>query len=500
MRLYREDRYLVVIFIAISFAIVIKSYFDINGYLSNDSMSYLQCVQALSNGNGYNILVNNRGVDRELFAVWPIGYPSMVFLIYKITPLSIFWASKLLNISLLAIIFSLFRAIFKRDSYLYASIFLFASYIEMFSYTWSEPLFVTLLLIFSTTFYLFILEPKSKKKLFLLYLALFLSSLALFLTRYIGAFSFGLIGLLGLYYFFIKRDRLKSSTLISIALVNIIIMALYLYNNYLQTGFPTGMPRISSPESYLYLLIFLIKAFIAEVLIAIEEITPENLKISIIIFMIQFTIFTLSLWRYRKYLKIENKISRRDRLLPIIFTTIGSTYLFFIIYMRWVTQFDLYNYRLLAPATLLIFISLLFYIKKTMSREFFGIFKKIMLSLIVLSYILSVPYKVFSSKQNYYKSVAKIEDRYRDIKDGSIVIFAPNHLAYIYPNISIKKPYNLPYDPYKEKWSDFISRVKSQNQSDIYLHIPIEVLSTENYDKSVIEFLAKYKKDSLIKL
>ena len=94
-----------------------------------------------------------------------------------------------------------------------------------------------------------------------------MASLLLFMSRYIGAFSFGLIGLLGLYYGAIKKDKSKSFILIGIAVINIGIMILYLYHNYTETGFPTGVKRIPPPETNLQLFYLLLKFKFAPLII-----------------------------------------------------------------------------------------------------------------------------------------------------------------------------------------------------------------------------------------
>ena len=251
LKFYRQDYYLLVIFIMMATAIVVKSYFNLDGYLSPDSTNYLTLAQNLLNGEGY--YVSAYGVsdqDREFFAKWPAAYPSFIALMAKLTGLSLFWASKLLNIMLIGIILGILRALFKHNAYVYGLILLFSSYIEIFSYTWSETLFIAALLWFAVSVHLFMANPK---KIIFLYFSIMIASLLLFMSRYIGAFSFGLIGLLGFYYALVKKDRTKALILIAIATLNITIMFLYLHHNYIETGFITGMQRIASHETNLEL-------------------------------------------------------------------------------------------------------------------------------------------------------------------------------------------------------------------------------------------------------
>ena len=115
-KIYREDWYLLIIFIMMAIAIVVKSYFHPDGYLSPDSANYLKLAQNLLEGNGYYVSaysITGTGQDRELFAAWPIGYPTLIFVVAKLTGLSVFWASKFLNILLIGIILGIFRKLFK---------------------------------------------------------------------------------------------------------------------------------------------------------------------------------------------------------------------------------------------------------------------------------------------------------------------------------------------------------------------------------------------------
>jgi hypothetical protein len=256
----KDTFYLFIIFTFSAIAIIARSFFHHDGYLSPDSTNYLKLAQTLLDGNGFYVSSYRlNGSDRDFFAIWPAGYPVLIFVVAKIFHLSVFLASKLLNIIFIGLSLCLIKKVFKTDSYIYGLVFLFGAYIHIFSYTWTEVPFIFGLLWFSSSIYYHLNNPASKALLF----NLFISALFLFLMRYIGAFSFGVIGLLAMYYFTQKKYRyfIKLS---SISLVGIMIVSLYLYNNYIQVGFPTGMPRIPSPETNFELLKQLVNAYMAE--------------------------------------------------------------------------------------------------------------------------------------------------------------------------------------------------------------------------------------------
>ena len=123
-KIYREDAYLIMIFIMMAAAIVIGSYFHPNGYISPDSSHYLKLSQNLIEGKGYYVSTYGiTGQDRTFFAIWPAAYPTLIYFAAKLTGLSVFWASKLLNIVLVGLILGMFRASFRHDAYIYGMIF-----------------------------------------------------------------------------------------------------------------------------------------------------------------------------------------------------------------------------------------------------------------------------------------------------------------------------------------------------------------------------------------
>tara|TARA_R110000737_G_scaffold335362_1_gene354111 strand:+ start:4070 stop:5506 length:1437 start_codon:yes stop_codon:yes gene_type:complete len=474
-------------------AIIVKSYFKSSGYLSPDSTNYLALAQNLLENNSFFVSAYGlTGKEREFFAIWPMGYPFFIFIISKITGLSVFWASKLLNILLIGIILKFFRSLFNKSAYVYGLIFLFSSYLEIFTYTWSETLFITALVYFSTSMYLFISSNTVSRS---LYISIGISSLVLFMSRYIGAFSFGLIGLLGLYYGIVKKDKTKSFTLIGVAILNISLMILYLYHNYLETGFPTGMPRIPSPESNFELLYSLKYALLDEASIISHR--GSNNYIT----LLQFSMLSFFVWLNRKNI-LGNNTENKNISLPVTFGIIGLTYLFFIILMRWVTQFDDYNYRLLAPGSFLIFIAVINVIEKKTSTVFFNTTKIFLLVVCFISLAQNARITNWSVQKNngYLENTKNIEKKYNEVKRNSIVIFGERDLKYLRTDLQIRYPFKLPYHAEKEMWNDFLHRIEQEKNNSIYLNIPKKQINESNYHISVVEKVRDSESGLLIHL
>ena len=502
-KIYREDWYLLIIFIMMAVAIVVKSYFHPDGYLNIDSTYYLGLAQNLLEGKGYYVSAYGiTGQDRKFFAAWPVGYPTIIFVVAKLTGLSVFWSSKFLNIIFIGIILGIFRYLFKHNAYVYGLILLFSSYIETFSHTWSETIFIVALVWFATSVYLFVVNPK---RILLLYFSILMASLLLFMSRYIGAFSFGLIGLLGLYYGAIKKDKSKSFILIGIAVINIGIMILYLYHNYTETGFPNGVKRIPSPYTNLQLFYYLLRDMVAEALIPIQVMSRNG----IMVFFVQFSIIGLLLWKYRNNILQTNITTNQKPVTPsLVFVIIGLVYLFFIILIGWVRWVGPgYDYRLFGPGSFLLFIGLIFFVQQRGTKQFFNAFKGFLLFFAIWSYLLNVPYTAWKSSTlnpTYFETLNALQEKYADVEKDSIIVFAPKHINYLYTDMQTRRPNGFHLQIYKEKWSDFMKRIGSENKKNIYMATPeIELFPQHKYadiDQSVIDFVKKYDKGTLVKL
>ena len=98
----KKNIYLILIFITISCSILIKSYFNFNGYITPDSGYYLALANHIINGEGFLISAYEYGGGKnEFFSTWPVGYPLLIFFISELTNLEVFWSSKVVNIILL---------------------------------------------------------------------------------------------------------------------------------------------------------------------------------------------------------------------------------------------------------------------------------------------------------------------------------------------------------------------------------------------------------------
>jgi hypothetical protein len=344
-----DSALMLVLFFSVASLIFIQSWF-FGAYISPDSTSYLRAAQAIR--NGYGFYVNTEAGDAATwFSVWPIGYPALIALVSLLTNTEIYLASKILSVVILSLIHILLYRRFRKTAWVYALVTLNFGFLQIFWYTWSEQPFILGLiwLSFAVTDII-----KEERITWLRTASVGFSSLLLFLSRYIGAFSVGVIGLLVLYYLFAgisrhKRESVKKAVSLSIvmALVSAVIIV-YLYTNYTQSGYFTGAKRVrlSSIEA---LLLFpqLFKAQILEmrnvfyVFVDIRYVASFGLYIFCALSV--FKIFHQGKGMYRQRIPVA----------ALSFLAIGVLYWCSIVAMRFSAYFDSFSFRLLFPASAL---------------------------------------------------------------------------------------------------------------------------------------------------
>ena len=494
----KEDLFLFVVFIIITLAIIFKSYFNFHGYISPDSGHYLALAEHLKNGDGFLISAYEFGGEKnEFFAIWPVGYPVLITVVSILTSTSVFWASKILNIILIGFLFLLFRSLFKNNAYIYSLIFFFSSYLEVVSFTWSENLFLFSMIFFGYSINTLITSTKSLQTSFVLIL---LSSVLLFLARYIGIFSLGVLFWIYIYFSYFNIDKKKANVILFVFLFNTFFIFLYLYNNYLQTEFIVGYDRPHSPESNIELIKMLLGALFAELLIPVHTIqSVESKYLSYIFMTFQFLIV---FFIFFKYWKLINNFLKKKKIpiLSVVFSLIGFTYLIFMIISRWNLDMDSFDYRYLSPGMLMLYIAFISYIFQTNSRKIKKIFLIFFLPLTIISLILNFPIKVifqYSKNQlTYNEHKDNIINEYSIVEKNSITVFSKNgHLRYLRVDLERRNPQQY------EKWKNFLNRIDQNETKRIYLKTPsTEIINSKYYDASILKVLNKYPYNKLVRV
>lgn len=484
------DWKLLLIFLLSSIGILLKSYFHPDGYLSPDSTKYLELAQRLIDKNSYYVL-DLLETEQTLFAHWPVGYPTMIFLIAKISGLSVFWSSKFLNIGILLLTFFLLKKLFNKHAYIYALILFASTFIETFTYTWSEVPFLFGCLWLTTSLYSFTFS--TNKNIWLVNITF--SALFLLLSRYIGLFSVGVIGLVTLYFLYKKDFKNAIKLLVSLSIVSISSLA-YLFMNYVQTGYATGIARTPSDESALDLLKMLVKAVLTEVNVLFLSIQSVNNSFFILTTILLLIFFVASL--FTSLLNVKNSITdsaRENKSLWIFFLVTGTVYFLSIVYLRWTSTFDDFNYRLLGPATMLFLLMLVSLAQTYMKEKQFKLFKVILATILMLSYIWNTPLDIYKEWKKggltYNENIEIVEEKYSFLPDHSIIAFASPHLLYL--NSESRQIYIY------GTMGDFLSRIKEAKADHVYIEINPSI-NRNRFDESVINFMEQHKDEQFVKL
>jgi hypothetical protein len=326
----------------------VQSYF-LGAYISPDSTNYLRAAQALR--DGYGLHVNTAAGDSKTwFSIWPIGYPAMIALVSLITHTEIYLSSKILSVVILGSFFIMLYRRFRKHAWMYALITVNFGFLEIFYYTWSEQPFILGLLWLSFAA-LDIVESDTIKVHH--YISIALSALWLFFSRYIGAFSAGAIGLLALLFLISgirkkKRENVKKAVfLFAAAVFASVVMAAYLFCNYKNAGFFTGMERVPITDHPLVLFAQLCKAQIIEMQNVFMTLFRMNYGIAFLLYIACAAVV------FRFIRRNRGAFYTRIPAAALLFFCAGLLYWISIVVMRFSAQFNEFSYRLLVPASAL---------------------------------------------------------------------------------------------------------------------------------------------------
>jgi hypothetical protein len=290
------------------------------------------------------------------------------------------WASKLLNIILLALDFYLIGLIFGRNKNL--GIFYFGSFtmLEICSYTWSENLFLPFFLLL--VYALGKIQNNSTSS-FRTIILIAISLIGMCLSRYASVVFFCVPFTVFVYNYF--RNNLGKAKAIFIGLaISSFVLIVYLYSNFLQTGYLTGMPRINTQEySHLDLLkklfiglfnqLHIIKQFRFSGFLDFLLYTGATAIQLILIFYV---------WS-----KIRNqRFHYHFTFINNILLYAGLLYLFFLIGMTITITIDPFDYRTLTPFSFPLILVLLNEVEKKLVE----INNKNVLSIVKLFFVFSL--------------------------------------------------------------------------------------------------------------
>lgn len=496
-----SDFKLGLLFIVITSLIILRSYFDPNGSLTVDSSHYLQLAQNLLDGKGfYRVdLLRPDGIDRILH--WPYGYPVLIFIVAKITTLSVYLSSKLLNIILIASILLLFRKLFKEKAYWFGFILMFYSIIEIYTETWSEGAFIVGLLWFCFSIYYYLYVKENLASL----INILLSGLFLFMIRYIGIFCFTVTGLLANYYLY-KRNYpsfLKFS-IITLILGGFTVSFSY-FNHIITFGHSFEISTFIPPVPKLEIIKNLINAQIHE-LIFFRGTSFGNHIFQFLIILIELGLVVFLIFK-----AIKKETSPKENGLWRVFLLTGIMYWLILFLIIFSNPFEGFSNRLLGPSSFLLFLSFFtfLYAKKV---QLVAKSKNIFFLLVILFFIDWFPNKNFIYNKLLNKNISNnytelcYSNNLKNIKESvdtlpknSLVAFAPIHLNYLRPDITSVDPLFKPYAKENETMDNFIDRINKLPIEHFYIMINKD-FDYHDYDESVRNYIEQNKSNVLVKI
>lgn len=401
---------------SIIYITVCSLFFDLG--LSPDSTNYLREANALLRGYGLN---NHAGAGYEgFYGIWPIGYSALIAFVSFITRLEVFHAAKLITVGVYVVTTVMFIKRFGKNAWVYLLFFCNSGFIYSMRYISSENLYLFAMVWFSFCCYDVWSNNKSENKACIL---LGLSSLFAFLTRWVGAFTLAITGLMAVLCFFgitTEKNRKKAFKLFGITVFNAMILLSYLAIIKHVTGYTTGMYRIPSEEPKLWLLEMLIKAENMEIYNAMLGLFSVNTTVSVCVWIALFSFFV--------YKMVKDKLNDK---LPPAFIMSSVVYWCGYVYTRFQTDMEIFNYRVLLPATLPLLVTVTYYfLKNKKVAEFVDSFqtnkkKRIILTVVlfVLCFELHNGCLILGRPYDKYESLKeRIEEHYEDVPSGSLVI------------------------------------------------------------------------------
>lgn len=466
-----------------------------SGGLSPDSCSYLGLAQNLLEGKGFTTapLSQDSTALRERFATWPVGYPTLIYLFSWIFGANVFWSSKLVNLVAATGCLILLRFTFGAKAWVYALSFLTGTMVLFCCYSNSEMVFIFGLLWFSLA-----LAAAWRKATALNLASLLAAGLFTFLIRYIGFFSFGLIGLSALVLFWKKR-RIDAVFFMSIAFLGVILAGAYLYSNLEATGFLTGRPRLPSPESNFTILLMILKAAIREINLVLPLTGGGTfifgksrtfwflLSLLVEFALVGYCLIKGSIWKKIRPSKMDTT--------AYFFILAAATYLISLVALRWTRYFDDFTFRMVGPGFILLLFAGINYLLNMPSGQVVARGKTFFTVLMVFSLILSgfLPAVSGKGKPLYSDTIEKISHKYKTMPPNSAVAFGSQHLLYLRTDLRIIKPCFQPQYSEKETWEAFMQRFKKLPFPHLFIVSPDEPLTPDYFHPSVYAWLRENK-------
>jgi hypothetical protein len=379
---------LIILYACICVVLTLRINIESTGYMSLDSEFYTKSTTNYLAGKGFVAPITypfDENTPEAFITVWPIGYPVLIAIVSYLTGFDAFISSKLANAIFLGFVFILLFYWYGSYSLLPACYFCSFNQLEIYSYTWSEGVFLFFLL------WLLYLSEKvlSQKSTYLHTVLLIFCLVAMSLLRYAGLIYFFYLSFVTIILFLQNKNSLAKQFTIVISVSSLLIFCYLLNNYFISGGFFGSHPRIfPETESWLSFLKLLSNGLINELFIARKYYWSWD-PIFAFLLILQLIVCYYIL-KNRSNLNLGS-LQKNHGLTAILSSFF---YLIFIVILRKVSPFDAFDYRILAPFSTPIFIILLGNLRyERVQNENSGL-NILIASFFILSLIMNLP-KIF---------------------------------------------------------------------------------------------------------
>ncbi|TRX57796.1 hypothetical protein FNH22_15425 [Fulvivirga sp. M361] len=320
-------------------------------------------------------------------ANWPIGYSFLIHITSRTTGLSSLWASKLVNVIFLTLIFLLLYLWYNDNAWFVALTFVSYSSFEIFSHTWSEGPFLFFVILLAYLIYKQYDLPDSSRN----WVYLCSCLLALFLLRYAGLVFLLLIGGLAIYCFWKKDLKGVKQYLMALSVATILI-GTYLIYNYNVSGaiFGAHNVRMSALGQVDFFMTYLNAIGFARIYVESKDIVYYGITAFQFVLIVLFFVLL--------YHEGRRSLSHKSRLL----LNMAFFYLLTISTLKLLIHAIDFDYRMMAPFSILLFLGVLTVIQKNESTSRINwVLKSGFIVFAVFSIIINLPNRyILSVLQN----------------------------------------------------------------------------------------------------
>jgi hypothetical protein len=497
--------WLLVIWTVLIVSVFAMSYFYPNGRTSSDSYHYLGLARNILDGDGMYVK-DAYEVDKvSYFAQWPPGYPLVIALVSSVTGIGVFWSAKIVNVIMLALIMSFLGLVYKEEAPTMGLIFLLASPLNVMSMTWSEPVMMLGLLIFS--YFLYKLYVTSRWR--------WTAGLVvvygwIFFTRYVGAFALLVVAVIFVLAYKQKKYQLMWQSLV-VGTVSFLISVVYLGNNIARTGYVLGRASASNDLGISGILKLVDRTLLTEMNLLFDLKLGFWGTLISIFFLLLLAVFINRRNKQRPMFGSAPvfKEAGLDKKRAAIVAGVGASQVLSATYLLIFP--GVIDNRYLMPVLVLGLVGLTEYLKGKPRQ--LRAWQQFLLVVVVLSWTVNVPGKIFyisviEKNSSYPETVREVVARYEHVPSGSLVAFGDKRLEYLRNDLytgylapEVLKMTDQKFNAISDKMTFFLTRSCETKIRPFYVDVNARDRSLSYWgerDVSVQGFLTEQEKGDLV--